>query len=139
MMSHAYAGIFPYLMPDARVLELGPGKGSWSKAILDAIRQGQLHTVDFQNVEQWLQPSKYQGRLVCHTVTDNSFSCAPDEYFDFFWSFGVLCHNNREHILKILKNSLPKMKKSGVAVHEYSGWDRLNRYGWIRGGIPVEF
>jgi ubiquinone/menaquinone biosynthesis C-methylase UbiE len=46
----------PYLLPTAKVLELGPGKGSWSRAILRHIPEGELHTVDFQDVTEWLKP-----------------------------------------------------------------------------------
>ena len=80
----------PYLRHDTRVLELGPGKGSWSRAILQHIPEGKLHTVDFQDVTQWLKPEKYAGQLICHRVQNNSFEGLPDGYFDVFWSFGVL-------------------------------------------------
>jgi SAM-dependent methyltransferase len=131
--------VLPYIKSNSVVLELGPGKGSWSRAILKHIPHGELHTVDFQNVEQWLDPGKFQGRLTCHKVEDNSFSCIQDNYFDFFWSFGVLCHNNVKHIKEILQNSLPKLKPGGIAVHQYADWDKLEAYGWEKGTIPLEF
>ena len=131
--------VFPYLKPESIVLELGPGKGSWSRAILEFLPQGQLHTIDFQDVVPWLQPGNYQGRLCCHQVQDNSFSAVPDDYFDFFWSFGVLCHQNIEQIKVILKNSFGKMKKGGVAVHQYGDWDKLNQFGWVQGQVPTQF
>ena len=91
-------------------MELGPGKGSWSRAILRYIPQGELHTVDFQDVTQWLKPENYPGRLICHHVQDNSFHGLPDGYFDVFWSFGVLCHNQASSILHILTHARGKMK-----------------------------
>ena len=45
----------PYLQADSKVLELGPGRGSWSRAILTHVSNGELHTVDFQDVSQWLR------------------------------------------------------------------------------------
>ena len=132
-------GILPYIKSNSAVLELGPGRGSWSKAILRFITEGKLHVVDFQNVAPWLEPEKYNGRLVCHQVFDNSFSALENEHFDFFWSFGVLCHNNVDDIREVLRNSLSKMKKWGIAVHQYSNWEKLERFGWERGGVPLEF
>lgn len=132
-------GVKPFLKKDSRVLELGPGRGSWSRAILETIGEGELHTVDFQDVRPWLHPESYGGRLVCHQVADNSFSAVPDGYFDLFWSFGVLCHNNQADIFEILRNALPKAKVGGVAVHQYSDWDKLDCYGWRRGTIPERF
>lgn len=132
-------GVLPHLKRDSVVLEIGPGRGSWSRAILRHIPRGRLHTVDFQDVTRWLQPETYGGRLVCHQVTDNSFSRFEDDTFDLFWSMGVLCHNNADHIREILRNALPKMKPGGIAVHQYGDWDKLEAYGWAKGGIPIDF
>jgi phospholipid N-methyltransferase len=131
--------IKPYLKPNSKVLELGSGMGAWSRTILKYIPQGSLHTIDYQDVTKWLNPNQYEGRLICHQVDNNSASCLPENYFDFFWSMGVLCHNNIENIEEILKNTLSKMKVGGVAVHQYSDWEKLEKYGWKRGGVPLEF
>ncbi|MDJ0661022.1 MAG: class I SAM-dependent methyltransferase [Crocosphaera sp.] len=131
--------VVPHLKPNAKVLELGPGKGSWSRAILKYIPEGELQVIDFQDVTQWLQPENYGGRLICHFAEDNSFSAVPDNYFDFFWSFGVLCHNNVDNIAEILKNALPKVKPGGLAIHQYGDWNKLDDYGWEKGGVPVRF
>jgi hypothetical protein len=127
-----HRAIVPYLTPRSVVLELGPGRGSWTRALLSLVPFGAVHTVDFLDVEPWLQPRRYDGRLVCHTVSGNSFACVADGHFDFFFSFGVLCHNNIEHIEEILTNSRPKMKAGGVAVHQYGDWDKLDARGWDR-------
>ena len=116
--------VLPYLRPDARVLELGPGRGAWSRAMLRYLPRGELHTVDFQDVTPWLNPAQYGGRLVCHKVEDNSFADLPTDYFDFFWSFGVLCHNNQSSIAGVLANTLKKMKPGAYAVHQFSDWKK---------------
>lgn len=134
-----FEALLPCIKPDSVVLELGPGKGSWSRALLKYLPYGKLHTIDFQDVEKWLEPESYNGRLVCHKVEDNSLHCLEDNYFDFFWSFGVLCHNNVEDLKQILQNSLPKMKPGGIAVHQYGDWNKLDKYGWEKGRIPIKF
>jgi hypothetical protein len=63
----------------------------------------------------------------------------PDGYFDFFWSFGVLCHNNLDVISEILRNALPKMKPGAHATHQYADWQKLDAFGWERGKVPIEF
>lgn len=140
----SYRGVFkkalqPYLHPSAKVLELGPGKGSWTRAILQHISEGELHTVDFQDVTRWLKPERYSGRLICHRVRDNSFDGVPDAYFDVFWSFGVLCHNEASSIRQILTQARGKMKHGAVAIHQYGDWEKLEAFGWNRGGVPQEF
>jgi hypothetical protein len=134
-----FRAIVPYIKPDSVILELGPGKGSWTRAMLEYIPNGALHAVDFQDVRPWLKPERYSGRLICHRVNDNSFSGLPDNQFDFFWSFGVLCHNNIDNIRLILRNALPKMKSGGMAAHMYGDWEKLTAYGWKRGGVPIDF
>lgn len=129
----------PFLNPDSVVLELGPGNGSWSRAILKHIPNGRLLTVDFQDVTEWLKPEKHQGQLVCHQVSDNSFDCIADESVDFFWSMGVLCHNNQDNIATILTNALLKLKPGSYACHQYADWEKLSDYGWARGGVPADF
>jgi SAM-dependent methyltransferase len=129
----------PCLHAGTKVLELGPGKGSWSRAILRQIPEGELHTVDFQDVTKWLKPAAYSGRLVCHQVQDNRFDGLPDAYFDVFWSFGVLCHNEASSILRILTHARGKMKPGAIAIHQYGNWEKLEAFGWNRGGVPQEF
>ncbi len=131
--------IKPFLTSDAQVLELGPGKGAWSRSILNLIPSGKLQTVDFQDASQWLAPEQYDGRLSCHQVTDNSFDCIGAESIDFFWSMGVLCHNNQTHVREILTNSFSKLRPGAHSCHQFADWKKLNRYGWRRGGVPIEF
>jgi SAM-dependent methyltransferase len=131
--------VLPYINENSKILELGPGKGAWSRAILKYIPKGELTTIDFQDVEKWLGPEKYNGRLKCVKVNSNQYMELPDNYFDFFWSFGVLCHNNQESILEVLKNSYQKLKANSFAVHQYGDWEKLESYGWERGAVPFEF
>jgi SAM-dependent methyltransferase len=128
--------IVPFLTPASSVLEIGPGKGSWTRAILHAIPHGVLHTVDFIDVTEWLQPERHEPRLVCHTVDDTTFDCVPDGTFDFCWSFGVFCHHGLRQIETILRNTRPKMKRNGLAVHQYGDWDKLEAQGWTNPSIP---
>ena len=131
--------IRPFVKSDSNVLELGPGKGSWSRSIMNLVTEGSLTTVDFQDVTQWLEPQNYGGRMKCIQVKDNTFSCIEDHSMDFFWSMGVLCHNNQDHIREILTNSLWKVKRGGYACHQFADWKKLEAYGWTKGGVPTEF
>ena len=133
-------GILPYVPQNAVVLEIGHGRGSWTRALLKSIPTCVMHVVDFHDVAQWLQPEKYDGRLKCHVISDNAgYSVFPDEYFDFCFSFGVLCHNNIDSIEEILRNVLPKMKLGGRALHQYADWEKLDAYGWRKGNVPTTF
>jgi hypothetical protein len=58
-----FRAILPYIAPDSKVLELGPGSGSWTRAILKHVPRGEVHTVDFQDVRGWIHPEPGSGRL----------------------------------------------------------------------------
>jgi len=133
-------GVEPYLQVDSKVMELGPGNGSWTRPLLQRVPQGELHAVDFHDVSAWIKPRDGSGELTCYQVTDNSFTQLPNSYFDFFFSFGVLCHNNAEHRGEILANSLSKMKPGGIAWHMIGDWKKLDTLDWgLRWGVPVKF
>lgn len=124
--------VLPFLRPDSKVLELGPGMGTWSRAILEYIPDGSLTALDFVDLRSSLRPEDYGGRLLFHQVWDFSFDSVRDNEFDFFWSFGVLCHHTIPQIAEILARSLSKLKIGAVAVHEYGEWNKLFRSGRSR-------
>lgn len=128
----------PHLQDSSVVMELGPGYGSWTRALLKHVPRGQVHALDYVDAEQWLHPERYDGRLVFHRTHDNSFSSVADGSFDVFFSFGVLCHNTTTHIGEIMANALPKMRPGAVAIHQYGDWQKLHRLGWDddRHGVP---
>ena len=55
----------------------------------------------------------------------------PDQYFDIFFSFGVLCHHTAEQIGAVLEAARPKMRRGGVGVHEYAETNKFYRSGRI--------
>jgi len=128
------------IKPNAQVLELGPGTGSWSRVILDALGEGgKLSTLDFQDVSKWLNSKMYQGKLVHYLIDSYDYSFLSDNTFDMFWSFGVLCHNNIDSIYQIMHNISPKLKKGALVIHQYADWEKLEEYGWKKGAIPLDF
>lgn len=76
---------------------------------------------------------------MCHRVQDNRFHGIPDGYFDVFWSFGVLCHNEVSSIQEILRHARGKMKPGAIAIQQYGDWEKLDIFGWDRGGVPRGF
>jgi Methyltransferase domain len=117
--------VLPFLRPDSRVLELGPGRGSWTRALLAHVPEGEVHAVDLLDVSEWLDPADYGGRLTLHHVEGLGLEVVPDDYFDLFFSFGVLCHHGTEQIGKILAAARPKVRPGAVAVHQYGDWRKI--------------
>ena len=128
--------VLPYIDDDSKILELGPGRGSWTKAMVKHVPNGEIHVVDYLDVSKWMK-SIMSKRVFCHMVSDNGpYDFLEDQYFDFCWSFGVLCHNDSFQIEEVLSNTIKKLKPGGTAVHQYGNWDKLNAFGWFKGGIP---
>lgn len=121
--------VLPFIRPDSVVLELGPGRGTWTRALLHHLPQGRVEAIDFADVAPHLQAELASGRLLLHRAHDLSFGCVPDASFDFFWSFGVLCHHTIEQIADLLRHARPKMKPGAVSVHEYGDWDKFFKSG----------
>jgi len=132
--------VLPHMREDSTVLEIGPGGGSWSRALLTHLPKGTLHTADFQDVTPWLKPEEYNGRLICTQVTDNSLREFENSMFDFIWSFGVLCHCNTDLIAQVLKASFARAASGATAVHQYADWEKLDALGWPQSRhIPAVF
>jgi hypothetical protein len=129
----------PFITPNSRILELGPGAGSWTRALLNLVPHGEVHTIDFLDVTKFIDPAEYSNRLFCHQIANDDYSFLPDNFFDFYFSFGVFVHYGSADRLRLLKKALPKMRARGYAVHEYGDWKKLDAYGWDRGGVPEDF
>jgi len=105
------ACLAPYVN-GATVLEIGPGRGGWTKKIL-AGEPAKVYCLDVVSAEHncfW----EYVGlqaaeRVEYHTVTDFSCSALPDNSINYVFSFGVFCHISYSGISEYLKNLRPKL------------------------------
>ncbi len=122
------AGVKPHLRPDSRVLEFGPGRGSWTRALFSAVTKGEIHTVDLQDIRPWVQDllDRFPGRLCIHQVPigESAYGFLQDAYFDVFFSFGVFCHIDLDALETFLKRIKPKLKREAVCIAEYSDWEK---------------
>jgi hypothetical protein len=122
------SGVRPYLKPDSRVLEFGPGKGSWTRALFSEVTSGQIHTVDLQDIRPWVQDliDQCPGRFFTHQVPfgEAVYGFLKDDYFDVFFSFGVFCHMDLDALEKFLVRIKPKLKKEALCIAEYSDWEK---------------
>lgn len=87
------ACIRPYITPETVVLEIGPGRGAWSKAFLQRNCR-KLYAVDVAEPEHsrfWEYVGK-DPRAEYIVVDDLTLPGVPDDSIDFFFSFGVFCH-----------------------------------------------
>jgi phospholipid N-methyltransferase len=85
------ACIKPYVNANTRVLEIGPGRGAWTRTFLNAQEVVCLDALSAEHNGFW----EYVGRtpnVQYFKVDDFTCNCVPDEHFNYFFSFGCFCH-----------------------------------------------
>lgn len=108
------ACIRPYVKPGDVALEIGPGRGAWTKAIVE-LSPRKIYAVDTVPAEHsgfW----EYVGRQpnVAYIVAGDFYLTAvPDNAVDYFFSFGCFCHL-RPEMCEAYVQSLARTMKSGA-------------------------
>ena len=104
------ACIKPYVKPETVALELGPGRGAWTRTLLGAKEVWALDALSAEHNGI----HEYLGRppnLHYHQVQDFSCAMLPEDHFDYMFSFGCLCHVSFDGITDYARNLLPKLKR----------------------------
>ncbi len=105
------ACIRPYVGPDTVALEIGPGRGAWSKAILSR-NCARLYAVDAASAEHthfWDYIGRDQ-RVTYLVANDFELSDIPDASIGFFFSFGVFCHLRPDMCERYVQSLARKMQ-----------------------------
>ena len=121
------ACIRPYVGPKTVALEIGPGRGAWSRAILSR-HCARLYAVDVAPAEHthfW----DYVGRdeRVSYLVAENfELSDIPNASIDFLFSFGVFCHLRPQMCESYIQSLSRKMKTQANGFLMYADFDKYN-------------
>lgn len=119
------ACIRPYITEETVVLQVGPGRGAWSKTFLHRNCR-KLYAVDVADPEHshfW----NYIGddRRAEYIVTnDLKLSGVPDDAIDFFFSFGVFCHSRPEMCEEYLQSIFRTMKHGSLGFLIIADFDK---------------
>ena len=112
----------------ATVLEIGPGRGGWTKALLTQ-NPSKIYALDALSAEHNGFYS-YVGNdnRVTYVQVDN-FECAPvpDCSVDFFFSFGVFCHISRRGTETYFSSIARKMKQGATGYCMISDYEKMGR------------
>lgn len=118
--------IKPYVKSTDVVLEIGPGRGAWTQAMLHAKRVWCIDAKSREDngIDDYLgNPSN----IVYHQVGDFLCSELPDNTFSYMFSFGCLCHVPWEGVEAYAVNLFPKLKSGANAFWMISDYDKRNR------------
>ena len=119
--------IRPHVSADSKVLEIGPGRGAWTKTMLAA---KEIWCLDVNSAEHngfWPYVGE-ENRRKLRYLQVSDFSCGdlPDEHFDFLFSFGTFCHIPVEGQRLYFQNLLGKMRRGGLAAIMIGDYDKYN-------------
>jgi hypothetical protein len=135
-ISHAIylACIKPYIHNNTTVLEIGPGRGAWTKTFLNA---KEIYCIDALSAEhnKFIEYVGNHKHIKYFKVVDFACKELPDNKFDYLFSYDVFCHISFNGIGEYLKNLYPKLKKNAncfLMVADYNKYNsflnNLNKY-----------
>jgi hypothetical protein len=117
--------IRPFIRPETVALEIGPGRGAWTRTMLGAREVWCMDALSAEHNGFW----NYVGRhphVHYHQVSDFACTPLPDDAFDFVFSFGCLCHVSFEGIEAYATNLWPKMRAGAVGMIMVADYDKYN-------------
>lgn len=125
--------IKPYVGPATRVLEIGPGRGSWTRCFL-AQGAARIDCVDAMPAERnrFHEHVGHHAHVHYHVATDFSLGMLADAQCDYFFSYGVFCHISPplvELYFRALARKLAPGAHGFVLVADYDKYNRFLEHG----------
>lgn len=117
--------IKPYINGSTVSLEIGPGRGAWTKTLLPSREVYALDALP-EDHNKFFQYLNYPTNVKYFQVKDFTCEMLPDNYFDFMFSFGCLCHVSFRGISEYAKSLLPKLKANSNCFWMVADYDKYN-------------
>jgi len=118
--------IRPYVNIRTVSLEIGPGRGAWTKALLPSKEVYALDALPEEH-NKFFEYLGYPKNVQYFQVKDFKCEMLPDDYFDYMFSFGCLCHVSFEGIREYAVNVFPKLKRNSNCFWMVADYDKYNR------------
>jgi Methyltransferase domain len=101
--------IKPFINPNTVVLEIGPGRGAWTKAISER-NPKHIYAVDVVPPDHFLEYVGRSSNIDYIQTNDFSLGEIQDGSIDYFFSFGCFCHLRPEMCIAYIDALAIKMK-----------------------------
>lgn len=117
--------IKPYLNQKTVALEIGPGRGAWTKTMLKA---KEVCAIDVLSAEH----NGFYDYVGIHShvryvqVKDFSANELPDKHFNFMFSFGCLCHIPFEGLEAYARNLHAKLLPGADCFWLFADYEKFN-------------
>lgn len=118
--------IKPYINSETVALEIGPGRGAWTKSMLAAREVWALDALSAKH-NGFFEYLGTPSNVRYFQVSDFSCSMLPDDHFSFLFSYGCLCHVSFEGISQYARNLYPKLKDGCDCFWYVADYEKYNR------------
>ena len=117
--------IKPYINSNTVALEIGPGRGAWTKALLPAKEIYALDALpeEHNNFFKYLGHPKHVNYF---QIEDFQCRMLPENHFDYMFSFGCLCHVSFDGINEYALNIFSKLKQGSNCFWMIADYDKYN-------------
>ena len=117
--------IKPYVNANTVSLEIGPGRGAWTKSLLPS---KEVYTLDALPAEynRFFEYLCYPKNVKYFQVKDFNCLMLPEKHFNYMFSFGCLCHVSFEGIREYAVNIFPKLKRGSNCFWMVADNDKYN-------------
>jgi len=119
--------IKPYVHEQSTVLEIGPGRGAWTKTLLRAKR---VHCLDALSAEHngfWENVGRLD-HVTYEQVRDFSCESLHDDSLTYAFSYDALCHVSFEGITAYAKNLFPKLRAGANSFFMIADYEKYNTF-----------
>jgi hypothetical protein len=117
--------IKPYVNSNTVSLEIGPGRGAWTKALLPSKEVYVLDALPEEH-NRFFEYLGYPGNVKYLQVRDFECSVLPDDHFNFMFSFGCFCHVSFAGITQYASNTFAKLKSGSDCFWMIADYDKYN-------------
>ncbi len=128
-VSHAIlcACVRPYVRPGVTALEIGCGRGAWTRHMLGA---GTVYCLDALSAEHngfWEHVGRHD-HVRYFKVDDFTMSMVPEDGVDFVFSYDALCHVSFDGISAYARSLFPRMRRGAVAFWMVADYGKYNAF-----------
>jgi hypothetical protein len=117
--------IKPYVTKRSASLEIGPGRGAWTRCLLPS---KEVYALDALSAEHngFFQYLGNPANVKYFQVQDFECEMLPENHFDFMFSHGCLCHVSFDGISQYAKNIFGKMKSGSECFWMVADYEKFN-------------
>lgn len=117
--------IKPYVNERTVSLEIGPGRGAWTKALLPSREVYALDALPEEH-NKFFEYLGYPKNVQYFQAKDFKCEMLPSNHFDYMFSFGCLCHVSFDGIREYAVNIYPKLKQGSNCFWMVADFDKYN-------------